>query len=387
MVSKREISTWVVKLGPMTLWLLFLFAPFVFSTTARENFRMPKLFFSECLGLASVVFLVWRLRGQQRVDWRGFFKQPVVVAILPMLIVATSGLITSDHSSHVQSALVSLWIGAACLVAWSLTLRAAEIRDLLDGLIVPALLLSIVGILQFHHIFNPFEFEGPVADRIGLTSFAGGAFDLAAYLVLPCLLVQATLRRQHDVLWRRVMMLAAATSIYMLIATQTLTAIASFVLATLVLWFLLLPKRKFLTVAAAVGVILLVAGLAVEPLRVRLDNKLQSFQEGNLNRVLSGRLDGWTAAWWMLENHLWTGVGHGAFRAEFGYAKHAMRNEGHEFHRWPKTVYFINAHSDPLATIRIHVVVSHCTFALPAVVFSHHQGRLCTAIVQNNGRV
>ncbi len=347
----EAIKVWVSKLGPMTLWLLFLFVPFAFSTAARENFRLPKLFLSECLGVASIIFLVWRLRTINRIDWKGFFRQPVVLAVLPMLVVATSGLLTSVHTAHVKGGLVSLWIGLACLVTWSLALKVDEIRDLLDGLIVPATMLAFVAILQFHGIFNPFEFETQVSERIGLTSFAGGAFDLAAYLVLPCLLVQASLRRQQEYRWRLPMLVAAGMSIYALILTQTLTAIAAFILGTLVLWLLLLPRRRFLAVVAGLVLVLGLATLLIEPLRVRLDNKLQSLEHGNINRVMSGRLDGWRAAVWMFETHPWTGVGHGAYRAEFGHAKHAMRNAGVEFHRWPKTVYFVNAHSDPLEAV------------------------------------
>ncbi|MEM7351932.1 MAG: O-antigen ligase family protein [Acidobacteriota bacterium] len=350
-MSRSSPQSLATQLGFLALWLLFLLVPMVFAPSAQESFRLPKLLLAEGLALLSLVCLVFRLRHLERVDLSAFFRQPVVVAILPILAVATSGLLTSDHPLHVRQALASLWIGLACLVAWSSLLSAEEHWTLLRSLIFPATVLSLLALLQFYHFFNPFEFADPVEARLGITSLAGGAFDLAAYLVLPCILVQVSLWRQPAGASRWVEGLAALASFYALAVTQTLTAIVAVMVGTVTLWLVLLPRRRAMLAAAGVALALLVVGLAIEPLRERLDRKLNSLQRGDIDRVLTGRLDGWRAALWMWQEHPWTGVGHGAYRAEFGFAKEALAGEGVKFYRSQHQVYFVNAHSDPLEAL------------------------------------
>ncbi len=356
----RPTTSRLAKFGYLILWLLFLAMPLAFSRTADDSFRLPKLLLAELLGLASLAFLALRLRSLERVDWRAFFRQPVVLAVLPMLLVASSGLITSEHPQHVSEALVSLWIGAACLVGWSLALSTEEHRKLLRGLILPATALSVLAVLQFYGYFTPFQFERGVTVRIGLTSFAGGAFDLAAFLVLPCLFVQAGLHAAASGRRRFVLALAAVVCVYALVASQTLTALLAFAAGTLVLWYALLPRRRFVAFAAVIALVATGLYIGFTPLRQRIDRKLDSLSRGDFNRVLTGRLDGWRAAVWMVREKPLTGVGHGAYRAEFGTAKEALWHQGVKFYRSQHRVYFTNAHSDVLEAL--------AEWGLPAVV-------------------
>ncbi len=359
-MSRPSISPRVAKLGYLILWLLFLLVPIAYSRTAHESFRLPKLLLSECLGLASLVLLALRLRSVERIDLKAFFRQPVVLAVLPVLAVASLGLVTSDHPLHVREALVSLWIGGVCLVGWSLALSEEEHRKLLHGLILPATVLSVAAILQFHGWFMPFEFERDVGERIGLTSFAGGAFDLAAYLVIPCLFLQSSMHAQTRVRWRWALAAVAVVCAYAMVATQTLTALLAFAVGSLMLWFVWLSRRRFAAFAALIALSGVVLGIGFAPLRQRLDRKLDSLLRGDVNRVLTGRLDGWRAAVWMLHEEPLTGVGQGAYRAEFGNAKYALWEQGVSFYRSQHRVYFTNAHSDVLEALG--------EWGLPAVV-------------------
>ncbi|MEM7356740.1 MAG: O-antigen ligase family protein [Acidobacteriota bacterium] len=345
------ITAWVMKLGPVMLWLLVLLVPLAFSLSARENFRLPKLWLSQTLGLASIVFLLARAKIVGRLDLKALVRQPVVLAVLPMLIVATLGLLTSPHDQAVRGALISLWIGLACLVVWSYALTTSELRDLLEGMIFPATQLALVAVLQYHHIVNPFQIVGEV-ERLRLTSLAGSAFDLAAYFVLPCLLVQGSLRQTStSASWRWTQGLCAALSVYALALTQTLSAILALACGTLLFWFLVLSRRRFVGLAAGLILAALALGLAVEPLQQRVSNKLGSLRQGDVNELLSGRLDGWRAALWMAREEPWTGVGHGAYRFEFGRAREALKQQGVELFPSRYQGYFFNAHNDLLEAV------------------------------------
>ncbi len=327
------------------LWLLILLVPVAFSRTAQENFRLPKLLISECLALASLIFLAWRWRALERIEWRTALRQPVILAILPVLAVATSGLLTSSHPLHVREALVSLWIGAVCMICWSFALTGDEHRDLLRGMVIPATVLSLLAVLQFHQLFNPFRFEHEVNERIGLTSLAGSAFDLAAYLVVPCLIAQLAAWQERSLAWRVVWVLIAALCFYAMLATRTLTALAAVFVGSLVLWLWLLPRQR-VAAAALILIVGVASSVAFSPLRERLERKIVGLRKGEVNRVLTGRLDGWRTAWWMFSENPVSGVGHGAYRAEFGLAKQALHRDGVRFYRSQHQVHFTNAHSE-----------------------------------------
>src|SRR5690606_24860783 len=110
--------------------------------------------------------------------------------------------------------------------------------------------------------------------------------------------------------------------------TQTLAALAALAAGLLVLALLMLPRRKALAGLAAAAAATAVLILAVAPLRTRVAAKLGPIAAGDWNEVLTGRLDGWRAALWMLEQRPVAGVGHGAYLPEYIPAKTALLDRG-----------------------------------------------------------
>jgi O-antigen ligase len=86
----------------------------------------------------------------------------------------------------------------------------------------------------------------------------------------------------------------------------------------------------------------------VAPLRTRVTAKAGAALHGDWNLVLTGRLDGWRAAVWMLRENPWTGVGQGAFRPSFIPAKLALLDRGAAFYAGQLTPVFANAHNEYL---------------------------------------
>ncbi|HEX5717663.1 MAG TPA: O-antigen ligase family protein, partial [Thermoanaerobaculia bacterium] len=310
----------------------------------KESFRLPKLMVAEWLGLASVLCLAWNLRAA---DLKGAWRLPAVQAVLPALLVATAGIWTTAHPLQVREALFDLWIGAACLVGWSAGLQRERLERLLRGLIWPAAVLALVGIFQFHADWKPLQFTGIEYDpRLGITSFAGNPGDLSSYLVLPSLVAFWMLFSFP----RRRWLAAAALAIclYCLALTQTMASLAAMAAGAVVLALLKLPRRKVLAGLAAAAVVAAVLVLAVAPLRVRVEGKLRGLAEGDLNEVLTGRLDGWRAALWMMGEHPLAGVGHGGYLPEYVPAKLALLDRGVEFLPGQLTPVFDNAHNEVL---------------------------------------
>ena len=74
----------------------------------QEAFRLPKLLASEWLGLASLLPLAFRLRSVDRVSFRDLGRLPALLAVAPLVAVATFGLAVSRHPFHLHEALVDL---------------------------------------------------------------------------------------------------------------------------------------------------------------------------------------------------------------------------------------------------------------------------------------
>lgn len=333
-------------LARLPFWLLVVLPPLALSLTAKDNFRLPKLLLSELLALACLLVLAWRLRRVERVDLGQLWRRPVVRAVAPLLLAATATLLVTSHPVHVREALVSLWIGGATLIGLALGSTERELRPLLRGWIFMGVLLSTLVLVQAY-VFNPFLYEGEVNRRIGLTSLAGGPFDLAGYLVLPALLLQmeaalASGRRRW--LWGVLLLL----TVFAIAQTQTLSALLAVGVGSLLFWGWLLPRRRFLAGLALMAILggALLAG--IEPLRNRLERKVDDVRQGRFNDLLTGRLDGWRGALWMWRQEPLLGVGHGAYRTRYGDAKLDLVRDGVEFSRQLKEPYFTHAHSEPL---------------------------------------
>jgi O-antigen ligase len=330
-------------LGEIFAWALVIVTPFLV-VVGKESFRLPKLMVAEWLGLASVLCLAWGLRAA---DWRAAWRLPAVRAVLPALLVATAGIWTTAHPLHVREALFDLWIGAACLVGWSVGLGRERLERLLRGLIWPAAVLALIGILQFHRIWEPLRLTGIQYDaRLGITSYAGNPGDLSSSLVLPSLVALWMLFSKRG-RWQAAAV-ALILCVYGLALTQTLASLAAVATGAIVLALLELPRRKVLAGLAAAAVVATVLVLAVAPLRVRVAGKLKGLAEGDLNEVLTGRLDGWRAALGMMREHPLAGVGHGAYLPEYVPAKLALLDRGVKFLPGQLTPVFSNAHNEYL---------------------------------------
>jgi len=355
-------------LGVLLVWALILGVPLIVTPTAVESFRLPKRMLAEWLGLASLLALSLSAAlapssvgaAGERDGGRAtpFWRRSAFLAVAPLTLVASVGLLTSGHAEHVRAALPDLWIGAACLVGWSWALSSERLERLLAGLGIPGALLAGLAILQFHDLYRPFAFSrGEETARLGVTSLAGNAGDLGAFLVLPVLVAQWRLaggggrRGQRGARGRLAVLLWAfvlVVCLYGVAVTQTLTVLAAVLAGSALFWLVRLPRRK--AFAAVGGAIALAAVLAltVAPLRSRIAGEVGALREGRINQALTGRLDGWRTAWWMLEEHPVVGVGHGAYRSEFARAKLALIERGVPFYRGHVDPFFANAHNEIL---------------------------------------
>lgn len=358
-MANRPAEALLRNLGGLFLGALLVVAPFAVSLTAENAFRLPKLLLSEWLGLASLVAYglaaaVARDAGPAVPPWR----RRVVLAVVPVLAAASVGLLASEQPVQTREGLADLWIAGACLAGWSLALPGRRLERFLAATVVSGSLMALLGVLQFHGIFQPFRFTTvDETRRLGITALAGNPGDLGAFLVLPALVAQwnllRTLRRGHRgggwTAWAWAA--AAVVCLYGVVATQTLTAVAAVAVAATVFWLLALPRRAAVTAALVAASLALGVVGTVPPLRARAVQVGELVAGGEWNRALTGRLDGWRAALWMFREHPWTGVGHGAYASRFAAAKIELQERGVAFFTGHGDPFFANAHNDFLEAL------------------------------------
>lgn len=319
----------------------------MFWPSLQEPFRLPKLAAAEALALLSCAGLClrWRFRTLREVA-----EEPAVRVVLPIgLAILISGLGT-DHLDHWWEASRTACLGLLALVVWGTTLTKEEIRRLLVWTVPPAIVSSVLVLLQFSGLLQPFSFQGRVGDRLALTALAGGPFDLSAWLLLPALVLQDRLRERGSssrttlFLWGCLIVIVAGS-----VVTQTLSSLIALLAGSVVLWWIHGERRRLGVALGVVGVVALFALVTVDPLRDRLADKWSEIGSGGVDELLTGRLDGWKAAGWMWSQSPVNGVGHGGFRAEFGAAKGDLWREGQrQFFRQHQNSYFVNAHNEAL---------------------------------------
>lgn len=356
--SGRLAALGAAQVAELLLWLLVVAVPLVVVPTARDAFDLPKQLVGGGIALTSLVVLAFAVArgGGLRLGAAGLaaaWRRPVVRAVLPLVAAALTSIGFGGHPEHSRAALPLLLLAAASLVGWSLALPSERLCRPLAGMLVPAGLLALLAVLQFHDLFRPFDFlggEGATA-RFGISSLAGNAGHLAAWLALACVVGQAWLElRPSGGRWAA-SAAALALSVYALAATQTLAAIAALAVGSAAVWWWRLPRRRALAGLAALVVLGTLLIVSVAPLRERVGDAVSELSEGEVNELLTGRLDAWRAALHMAGEHPVTGVGHGAYVAEYSDAKLDLLDAGAPFYRKHRQPTFSEAHSEPLQVV------------------------------------
>jgi O-antigen ligase len=388
--TPERMAAWVIV-------ALLVVTPFIVLTDIKEGFRLPQGLASGWLGLASLFAASFVLRDVASIPMGPAFwwRQPAIRALAPLAVVVAAGALTTSHSAHFRAAFIDFAIGIACVIGWSLALGAPALRRLLVWTIPPAVVVAALGVDQAFGWFGTLDWlnvQAPTA-RLRITSTIGNPGDVAGMLVLPSLMAVeeiagATARRRMLLAGALIVMTAA------LIVTATLAAVVAIVVG-LVVWTLprlwpgdvasavrasatgasasastsatdadaaaartgaaidasvLRRRRMAVLLAGALVLALAIAGLAAStPLRARVSEKVMQLASGDLNAVLTGRLDGWRAAWAMMRAEPVTGVGQGAFRAEYADTRLALEAQGVTFLAEQQQVVMATPHNEALS--------------------------------------
>jgi O-antigen ligase len=323
---------------------------------AKEAFRLGQGLLSGWLGLLSLVIACWTLRSAGTIGLTDIWARPAIRALLPLAIVVAAGGLVTRHPAHFHAACADFLIGVACLAGWSLALDEATLRRLLVWTLPVAAIVALLGLDQMAGLFGTLDWlhvEAPTA-RLRMTSTIGNPGDLAALLVLPTL-VALGLWRSATSRGRFAICVAIPLFVGTIAVTATLAAGIAVVAGAIVWWWRSSPGPRHLhlrtPMLAALAITLLVAGgvAAIPLLRTRVVEKSIELSHGDINALLTGRLDGWRAAWEMLRRSPVTGVGQGGFRAEYADTRLALEARGVPFFGGQLSVILATPHNEALS--------------------------------------
>ena len=334
--------------------LLVAVTAVIISPSGKDAFRLVKVLAAGWLGLVSLLIVAWPLRHGGSIDPRSRTRRLTLRAALPLTAVVLLGALWTTHRAHYVQSATDFLIAVACLIGWSLALSVGNLERVLRWTIPPAVLIALLTIdqaLGLTGLLDGLGIQAPSA-RLALTATLGNPGDVAAYLVLPSLLLvvdaDGTLAERP---WRWP---AAGVMAVALAATATLTALAAVGVGLIVVVVSLRQRGNGLSTRAltiAAGAIALAGAVAVAapPLRARIVRGWDAIAARDLNALLTGRLDGWRVAISMLEHHPAAGVGQGGFVPEFAAARLALMDRGTTFYPEQTQTIFATPHNEWLS--------------------------------------
>ncbi len=338
-----------------TIGALLVLTPFVVLPSAKESFRLGQGLLGGWLGLLSLAIAALSLPSAGPTSLGALWRRPAIRALAPLTIVVAVGGLVTRHPAHFHAAFADFSIGVACIVGWSLALGERTLRRLLFWTIPTAVLVALLGLDQFAGWFGTLDWlhvDAPTA-RLRLTSTVGNPGDLAALLVLPVLVALDRWRWRTSTPRARVALAAAILVLLIAIAITATFAPAIALAVGAIVWWLLSshPRGLRAPLLVAFALLIVVAGSVAltPPLRTRVVEKTAQLAHGDLNALLTGRLDGWRAAWAMLWRSPATGVGQGAFRAEFADTRLALEAQGVPFYAEQQQVILATPHNEALS--------------------------------------
>jgi O-antigen ligase len=249
----------------------------------------------------------WRLWSGQG-TWRGGLVEAALAVVALLFLGAAAA------ASYRHPAWLIAWEWLVLLVAFSLVRQLAESeaerRGLLAAVLAGAVSLSAYAVYQAGYEL-PARHQSAVHATFTLPSSFAGTLALVLPATAGCGIV-AWRRRLST--WQPVLALGCAGLVAAaLVLTECRAAIlASALVGTaLVAWF----GRDFLRAHSLTALGGLVAVLAVAVLAGRLEPVQAAL--GRAGQALGQRFDVWSAAWGMIRDHPWLGVGPGNFSRHY----------------------------------------------------------------------
>lgn len=286
-----------------------LIVPMLLSITGSDVFRLPKqlMLIATSIAVAAII-MCSRIAGGRFGDATRWPRHVPVVVVTTLLWCALTSLISTNRALSINS-LLMVAAAAMSFVAAYVTLqrRGAGIVYLAA---TPALLNALVAIGQRTGLWEALPTQSSLQGRSGTIALLGNANDVGMFLVAPALALAALaiVSKRH----RTPAAIALLILIAGLIASETVGAITALSAGLFVMFRAVKPRAIMIVVL--VVVLFGFAFIRLSPARWAMTQvKFEAIAQADADRLLSGRMPAFLAAWRMFVQHPVFGVGLGCF--------------------------------------------------------------------------
>lgn len=344
---------------------LMLLLPLVVSVTGRDVFRLPKILLFRAETIVLLALILIRLIVRPAPDWRALLRDRVLQ--LTALALVWAAVATAAADNHVTSMTAFAQVaGLLLLFALTYSLAAATSVHAVNLILIPAAINSIIAVSQALKVWSPIEVEASTR-RLMITALLGNPNDIGMTLVPAIAVCCGVIAASHG---RR----RAAYAIVLVVlvsgiaASETLTAMIALAVFAAVLLF---RNRRLATIAAFVLLLLGAMTLVFFPaVPIRVFNVIGWLQNGQYDRILSGRSVAFLAAADMARDHPIAGVGPGGFAWHyFDYAIGVRESHPQLAGQMSEGINFGEVHNDHLQLLAEYGVVGYALFLAGVVLF------------------
>jgi O-Antigen ligase len=315
--------------------------PLVIDPRGRDLFRVPKLaFFQTGMLVAAAIAGVAALLSDAFAESLARNRRMVMLACAAVAWVAIASM-ASTLPPVSYSVPFSIFCNALLFVLAMAILRTEHELTALGVLMLPAIMNSVVLMLQATDLWEPLGISVEGADRYGNIGLIGNPNTAGTYLVVPTLAAMAatmTLRR-----YRLLFAVVSAVLLAGLFLTQTITVMFGFGVALVA--FVVTGSKRIRLLAIAVVALGIAGVLAYPPTRERMLSLKEPLLEGDLRTVTSNRVPAAVATLDMFLDRPLLGLGPGVFPSRYMAYRMAVDEQHPE---WVELTHesFGEAHND-----------------------------------------
>lgn len=332
---------------------------------AQDSFRGPK----ETLfrGSAILGFGLFTLAFVARQITISGLKQHRDALLLTSSMIAWT-VVTTIFSTNIalsRSAFITVLASGTlfvCSLAVAQRFRLAHLNVvIIPGIINAALVLSAyLNILVL--VDNRSLEDTRFAERTRVTGLLGNANDVGSFLLISALVAVCVALSTSGK--QRIFAGVAAAFIGLgMLLSQTLTSIAAFVCAVLILSIIRFGRRSLVPIVLIVAATL--AAIAASPAKDRVARNVEYLRNRDYTRIASGRVLAFLAAASMIRDHPVLGVGPGCFKYHFFEYKVAIQFRHPELvNAEVNTVSYGEVHNDHLQVAAETGIIGYVLFVV-----------------------
>lgn len=353
----RRYPLWISGLS------LFLLAV-VFDPLAKEAFRIPKELVFRAVGMASLIVLAFRWRGQKIAP--RMLSRPVYLSLAVLLWTAVTTMTSSNRMLSLDS-LATVTCAVLFFNAVRVSIQDQPSFHWLDIILPGTLINALLAMAQEFRIWQPFDFPKNFQPHALTTALMGNPNDVGMFLLIPAIAFAVAAGCCSLGTRRVVYILSALILAGGLIACGTRIALIAYVLALLATapqW----GRRRVILLVPLVVIFVIVSAITLRRQERGIALVIEAARTRQYDVLLTQRLPAFLTAIEMTKDHPMTGAGPGTYKFHYLQYRIGLVREYQERMTRGWALNFREAHNDHLQILAETGLPGYGLFAMAIVL-------------------